>query len=82
MAAFTGEIVIAPSIVRGAQHGHGDQKFITLAGSGINPYPYYSLACFDNTNVRHYWVDLGVSMSNAPVGPTYVTATLVVLGKF
>lgn len=68
--------------VTGNQDGYGAPKFTALASSGINPIPHYMLACYDNTNTRHYWVDTSISMINAPIGFTYVTATLVVTGKF
>ncbi len=43
---------------------------------------HFSLACFDNVNVRHYWSDTSVSLTNAPAGPTYISATLTVIGQF
>jgi hypothetical protein len=51
-------------------------------GSGINPIPNYKLSCEDDTGLRHYWVDATISLANAPPGFTYVSATLVVEGKF
>ncbi len=46
---------------------------------------HYSLACFDDTGVRHYWVDTNVGLGSAPslgMGISYVSATLVVLRQF
>lgn len=45
----------------------------------------YHLACYDNTGVRHYWVDFSVSFTRAPVlspGVTYNASTFVILGTF
>lgn len=56
---------------------------IRIPGGGTTAsVTHYSLAAFDNTNVRHYWVDTTVSFTNAPAGPTYISNTLTVLGVF
>jgi len=82
MTAQTGELMTAPAQSLGNQDSYGQVRVIALAGSGVNPIPHYALACYDNTNTRHYWVDTSISTANAPGGFTYVTSTLVVEGKF
>ncbi len=82
MATFNGSIMTTPFTSEGLQDGYGVPKLAALAGSNTNPIPHYALACYDNTNVRHYWSDTSISLTNAPVGFTYTVSTLVVLGKF
>jgi len=53
-----------------------------LASANINPIPRYKLSCEDNTGLRHYWVDVSISLTRAPPGFTYVSATFVNEGKF
>ena len=43
---------------------------------------HYALACFDNAGARHFWTDTSISLTNAPIGFTYVGSTLVVLRKY
>jgi len=66
----------------GTQDGYGFPLLTALAASGEHPIPRYNLACYDDVNVRHYWVDTSISLTNAPNGFTYVPATLVVRGRF
>jgi hypothetical protein len=77
-----GQVFDQPSKNDGAQAGLSFPLLTALASSGENPIPHYSLACYDDVNVRHYWVDTSVSLDNAPNGFTYVESTLVVTGKF
>ncbi len=77
-----GIIQTIPEKDSGEQDNQGFPLMAGLAGSGENPIPKYSLACYDDTNTRHFWVDTSISLTNAPDGFTYVEATLVSLGKF
>lgn len=97
MAAFTGEIITASKEVAtqstdseariidwnsGVQVIVAGARLTALASSGINPIPRYKLSCEDNTGLRHYWVDFYKSLTNAPDGFTYVSATFVVEGQY
>ncbi len=79
---YTGTILTTPITNAASQDGYGIHRLSALSSSGVNPIPHYMLACYDNVNVRHFWVDTAISTTNAPAGFTYVSATLVVLGKF
>ncbi len=81
MAAQTGELLTIPAQQVARQSGTGFPKLTALAASGVNPIPHYALACEDNTGTRHFWTDTVVSLTNAPLGFTYVAATLVIEGK-
>lgn len=76
------EFLIKPDQLGGTQDGYGQHKLTALAAAGINPIPHYKLSCEDNTGLRHHWVDTSISLTFAPDGFTYVSATLTVEGKF
>jgi len=77
-----GDPVAAPVQLSGVSDGYGQHRLMALPSSQINPIPRYSLSCEDNTGARHYWVDTSISLTFAPVGFIYVSATLTVEGKF
>lgn len=82
MTAYTGDKLTIAFGSQGSQDGYGQARLTALASSGINPIPRYKLSCEDNTGTRHVWVDTSISVTNAPPGFTYVSAMLVVEGKF
>ncbi len=80
--SIASESLTKPAQLAGTQDGYGQPRLTALAAAGINPIPHYKLSCEDNTGTRHYWVDTSVSLTYAPAGFTYVSATLTVEGKF
>ena len=77
-----GQVVIKPSQLAGIPDGYAQPRLTALAGASINPIPHWKLSCEDNTGLRHYWVDVAISLTRAPAGFTYVTSTFVVEGRF
>ncbi len=83
--AYVGTLVTLPVQTTGTQDGYGVPRMTALAASGINPIPHFKLACVDTLNVRNFWTDTSVSLTNAPTpagGATYVSATLTVEGIY
>ena len=77
-----GRATSSPLQKSGTQDGYGQHRLTALASADINPIPRYKLSCEDNTGLRHYWVDNSISLTRAPPGFTYISATLVNEGKF
>jgi len=77
-----GSAISKPLQLSGTQDGYGQPRLTALASANINPIPRYKLSCEDNTGLRHYWVDVSISLTRAPPGFTYVSATFVNEGKF
>lgn len=83
MADFNGErLNVNYTIEQGSQALLAQARLVALPSSLINPIPRYKLSCYDDTNTRRYWVDSSVSLANAPDGFTYISATLVVEGRY
>lgn len=82
--AYSGDTKTLPTYGDATINIDGDVKAIALPGSGVNPIPHFYLACYDTNNIRHYWVDYTVSLTNAPdpAPYSYISSTLVILSKF
>ena len=85
MAEFTAELSTLPTLPGEARIASwpAEQERTNTSGGGAATVHYFLTAICSTGNIRKYWVDTSISLTNAPsCGGGYVSGTLTVLGKF